>query len=29
VMSPEDGAEKAIEHLRPLMIKKPLTRVWW
>ena len=29
VMSPEDGAEKAIEHLRPLMIKKPLTKVWW
>ena len=29
VMSPEVGAEKAIEHLRPLMIKKPLTRVWW
>jgi sugar phosphate isomerase/epimerase len=29
VMSPEDGAEKAIEHLRPLMIKKPLKAVWW
>ncbi len=29
VMSPEDGAEKAIEYLRPLIIKKPLTRVWW
>ncbi|TFG63927.1 MAG: sugar phosphate isomerase/epimerase [Spirochaetales bacterium] len=29
VMSPEDGAEKAIEYLRPLMIKKPLTNVWW
>jgi sugar phosphate isomerase/epimerase len=29
VMSPEDGAEKAIEYLRPLMIKKPLTKVWW
>jgi sugar phosphate isomerase/epimerase len=29
VMSPEDGAEKAIEYLRPLMIKKPLQNVWW
>ena len=29
VMSPEDGAEKAITYLRPLIIKKPLTRVWW
>ena len=29
VMSPEDGAEKAIEYLRPLIIKKPLTKVWW
>ena len=29
VMSPEDGAEKAIAHLKPLMIRKPLTRVWW
>jgi sugar phosphate isomerase/epimerase len=29
VMSPEDGAEKAIEYLRPLMIKKPLSKVWW
>lgn len=29
VMSPEDGAEKAIEYLRPLMIKKPLKNVWW
>jgi sugar phosphate isomerase/epimerase len=29
VMSPEDGAEKAIEYLRPLVIKKPLTKVWW
>jgi sugar phosphate isomerase/epimerase len=29
VMSPEDGAEKAIAYLRPLVIKKPLTRVWW
>jgi len=25
VMSPE----KAIQHLRPLVIRKPLTRVWW
>ena len=29
VMSPEDGAEKAIDYLRPLVIRKPLTRVWW
>jgi len=29
VMSPEDGAEKAIEYLRPLIIKKPLKKVWW
>lgn len=29
VMSPEDGAEKAIAYLRPLVIKKPLTNVWW
>jgi sugar phosphate isomerase/epimerase len=29
VMSPEDGAEKAIEYLRPLVIRKPLTKVWW
>jgi sugar phosphate isomerase/epimerase len=29
VMSPEDGAEKAIEFLRPLVIKKPLSKVWW
>lgn len=29
VMSPEDGAEKAIAYLRPLVIKKPLTSVWW
>jgi sugar phosphate isomerase/epimerase len=29
VMSPEDGAEKAIEYLKPLMIRKPLTKVWW
>jgi sugar phosphate isomerase/epimerase len=29
VMSPEDGAEKAIAYLRPLIIKKPLTKVWW
>jgi sugar phosphate isomerase/epimerase len=29
VMSPEDGAEKAIEYLKPLVIKKPLTKVWW
>jgi sugar phosphate isomerase/epimerase len=29
VMSPEDGAEKAIEYLRPLIIRKPLSKVWW
>jgi sugar phosphate isomerase/epimerase len=29
VMSPEDGAEKAVEYLRPLIIKKPLKSVWW
>jgi len=29
VMSPEDGAEKAIQYLKPLVIRKPLTRVWW
>lgn len=29
VMSPEDGLEKAIEYLRPLIIKKPLTQAWW
>ncbi|MDA8219686.1 MAG: hypothetical protein M0Z94_18975, partial [Dehalococcoidales bacterium] len=29
VMSPEDGAEKAIEYLRPLVIKKTLAQPWW
>lgn len=29
VMSPEDGCEKAIAYLRPLIIKKPLSSVWW
>ncbi len=29
VMSPEDGAEQAIAYLKPLVIKKPLTSVWW
>jgi sugar phosphate isomerase/epimerase len=29
VMSPDDGCEKAIAFLRPLVIKKPLTRAWW
>jgi len=29
VMSPEDGCEKAITFLRPLIIKKPLAHVWW
>jgi sugar phosphate isomerase/epimerase len=29
VMSPEDGAEKAIDYLRPLVIKKRLIQSWW
>ncbi len=29
VMSPEDGAEKAIAFLKPLVIRKPLQKVWW
>jgi sugar phosphate isomerase/epimerase len=29
VMSPEDGCEKAIEFLKPLIIRKPLARAWW
>lgn len=29
VMSPEDGAEKAIAFLKPLVVKKPLRGVWW
>ncbi|MHB1006462.1 MAG: sugar phosphate isomerase/epimerase family protein [Chloroflexota bacterium] len=29
VMSPEDGAEKAIDFLRPLVIKKRLVQSWW
>lgn len=29
VMSPEDGCEKAIAFLRPLIIKKPLASPWW
>ncbi len=29
VMSPEDGCEKAIDFLRPLIIKKPLANAWW
>lgn len=29
VMSPEDGCEKSISFLRPLVIKKPLTAAWW
>jgi sugar phosphate isomerase/epimerase len=29
VMSPEDGCEKAIAFLRPLIIKKPLAQAWW
>jgi len=29
VMSPEDGCEKAIAFLRPLIIRKPLGSAWW
>lgn len=29
VMSREDGCEKCIEFLKPLLIKKPLEQVWW
>ncbi len=29
VMSPEDGCEKAVNFLRPLIIKKPLASAWW
>ena len=29
VMSPEDGCEKAIAYLKPLIIKKPLATAWW
>jgi len=29
VMSREDGCEKCIAYLRPLIIKAPLERVWW
>lgn len=29
VMSREDGCEKAIHYLKPLIIKKPLNQVWW
>jgi sugar phosphate isomerase/epimerase len=29
VMSPEDGAEKAIQFLKPLIIKKPIKKIWW
>ncbi|MHB1134803.1 MAG: sugar phosphate isomerase/epimerase family protein [Chloroflexota bacterium] len=29
VMSPEDGAEKCIDYLRPLIIKKRLEQPWW
>ncbi len=29
VMSREDGCEKAIHYLKPLIIKKPLKQVWW
>jgi sugar phosphate isomerase/epimerase len=29
VMSREDGCEKCIQFLRPLIIKAPLEKVWW
>ncbi len=29
VMSPEDGCEKAIAFLKPLIIKNPLMKPWW
>jgi sugar phosphate isomerase/epimerase len=29
VMSREDGAEKCINFLKPLIIKNPLEKVWW
>lgn len=29
VMSREDGCEKCIAYLKPLMIKAPLEKVWW
>jgi sugar phosphate isomerase/epimerase len=29
IMSPEDGCEKAIAYLKPLVIKKPLANAWW
>lgn len=29
VMSREDGSEKRIQLLKPLMIKKTLKEVWW
>jgi sugar phosphate isomerase/epimerase len=29
VMSREDGCEKCIAYLRPLIIKAPLEKVWW
>lgn len=29
VMSREDGCEKCIQFLKPLIIKKPLEKVWW
>ena len=29
VMSREDGCEKTIHYLMPLIIKKPLKQVWW
>jgi len=29
VMSQEDGCEKCIDFLKPLILKKPLEKVWW
>lgn len=29
IMSREDGCEKCIAYLKPLLIKKPLEQIWW
>ncbi|MBS7657462.1 MAG: sugar phosphate isomerase/epimerase [Candidatus Bathyarchaeia archaeon] len=29
IMSAEDGAEKAIRYLTPLLIQKPVKKIWW
>jgi len=28
-MSREDGCEKCVAYLKPLIIKAPLEKVWW